>query len=203
MESLNQICLTAQSAHWINQRLPNIAERKGLIEIEQNTQKNHAFTMDYALFCFFVCSVLGWCLEVIWRSGRHLEFYIPGFLFGPYCPIYGFGMLMILILGKTGSKFIVFLKIVISMSAMEYVISFFIEIVFGKLLWDYSAMPLHIGARVCVPFSIAWGILGIAALTWVEPKLKAVYFGHRKQFRCMTYIGVIVLVIDTVCSVIL
>ena len=49
----------------------------------------------YLLFLFAVGSIVGWCLEVVYRSIVSGCIIIPGFLLGPYCPIYGFGFVTV------------------------------------------------------------------------------------------------------------
>ena len=52
----------------------------------------------YELLCFFVIySVLGWCLEVCFCTINTGQFVNRGFLNGPVCPIYGFGMVIVLV----------------------------------------------------------------------------------------------------------
>ena len=63
----------------------------------------------YELLCFFVIySVLGWCLEVCFCTINTGQFVNRGFLNGPVCPIYGFGMVIVLValtpLAKTPTR---------------------------------------------------------------------------------------------------
>lgn len=136
--------------------------------------------LAYAMYLFTFGSVAGWCLEVVFRSVTHGRLYIPGFLMGPYCPIYGMGMLLIVFVCNHKSKIRSFFEIVFLSSALEYVISFLAENMFGKLLWDYSDLPLSIGTRVSFAFSIAWGALGLLVLVFAEPALHRIYTSHKK-----------------------
>ena len=45
---------------------------------------------------FYIYSVLGWVAETIYCSVGQRSFAERGFLNGPYCPIYGFGAIIIL-----------------------------------------------------------------------------------------------------------
>ena len=50
---------------------------------------------DY-LFFFLTYSFLGWCAEVCFCSINTGKFVNRGFLNGPLCPIYGFGMVALI-----------------------------------------------------------------------------------------------------------
>ena len=49
--------------------------------------------------------------------------------------------------------------------AYEYICSVFTEIVFGKVFWDYSAMPFNLGGRINLLYCFFWGI---AAVVWIK-----------------------------------
>lgn len=49
--------------------------------------------------------------------------------------------------------------------AYEYICSVFTEIVFGKVFWDYSAMPFNLGGRINLLYCLFWGI---AAVVWIK-----------------------------------
>lgn len=151
------------------------------INVMQADNKSAAVAkLTYAMYLFSIGSVAGWCLEVVFRSITHGRLYIPGFLMGPYCPIYGMGMLLIVFVCSHKNKIRSFIEIVFLSSALEYVISFMAENLFGKLLWDYSDLPLSIGTRVSFAFSIAWGVLGLMVLFVIEPALHHIYEKHRR-----------------------
>lgn len=54
-------------------------------------------TMYEAVLCFFIYAILGWCVEVIYATVNSGKFVNRGFLNGPYCPIYGFGVLIVVL----------------------------------------------------------------------------------------------------------
>lgn len=45
------------------------------------------------------------------------------------------------------------------------------EIIFGSVAWDYSNVPLNINGRVCLLYSIFWGILGIVWIKLIYPHM--------------------------------
>lgn len=158
---------------------------------------------EYLCFLFCVCSIAGWCLEVCFRSIVRRQLDIPGFLTGPYCPIYGFCVLLIVFFCKSSDNYLAFIKILLLTSTVELAVSWFFERVFGQLLWDYSGLPLCIGNRVCLLYSLAWGTLGLWMLREIEPKLEN-FFSKYARFACnmALFIGGIIM-LDAIFTVII
>lgn len=161
--------------------------------------------LNYLLYLMLVGSVMGWCIEVAFRTVKNGQLVIPGFLIGPYCPIYGFGILIIILFCKHRSLFVSYWKIFLYSSVLEYVISFFAENIFGKLLWDYSGLPLSIGTRVSLFFSCIWGALGIIVLLFLEPVLRGFYNKYEKKLLPVIKVGITIIIVDFIvtCTLIL
>ena len=89
---------------------------------------------------FFIYSFLGWCTEVAFAAVRHGKFVNRGFLNGPVCPIYGFGVLMVVLLLQQlqDNLLILFIGSVIVTSAIEFLTGWILETVFHAKWWDYS-----------------------------------------------------------------
>lgn len=83
-----------------------------------------------------------------------------GFLNGPVCPIYGFGMVTILLLVAPVQEnlFLLFVFSMILTTAIEFITGFALEKIFSAKWWDYSDLPFNIKGYVCLKFSIYWGI---------------------------------------------
>lgn len=173
---------------------------KELLAPRQNME--HRFdAFEYYLFLFIAGSVAGWCMELVFRSVCHGGLRIPGFLFGPYCPIYGMGILLAELFSCGSGKAQTYFRVVIAASALEYVISFICETLFGRLLWDYSMLPFSIGTRVNLLFSLAWGFLGLAFVYCVEPWVRRVYEQHAIDAQLFSRFGAYMIALDTLCSV--
>lgn len=129
---------------------------------------------------FVVCSVLGLILETV----DHMVLVDPGvyqdragMLFGPFSPIYGVGaVLMTIALNRfyRSNPVIIFLVSAVIGGLFEAFVSWFMQVGFGAVAWDYSGMkifglpdPIAIIAhgRTATPFMCAWGLLG---LVWVK-----------------------------------
>ncbi len=120
---------------------------------------------------FFIYSVLGYISEVIFCSVPKKRFVNRGFLYGPYCPIYGFGALVVTVL-LTPFKahwYLVFIFGLILTSAIEYVTSWLLEKLFHMKLWDYSNHRININGRVCGLNSFLFGLMGLFVMYVVDP----------------------------------
>lgn len=157
--------------------------------------------LKYAAFLFVAGSIAGWCLELAFRSITRGYLFIPGFLIGPYCPIYGFGLLIINYGCRHKSPIMAYLKIFVLTSGLEYLISYIAEKSFRLVLWDYSSTLLNIDGRVSLPFSLAWGALGLAFLLFVEPEMRGLFEMYKSRSVKYAGIGVGVIAFDTLVSV--
>lgn len=122
----------------------------------------------YLLFWFF--SILGWIMEVIVCSICDKKLVNRGFLIGPYCPIYGFGSLIMLILSPYKDHlFTLFILSLVLCSTLEYFTSFLMEKLFKIRWWDYSNDAFNINGRICLRNAIAFGALGILFVKFLNP----------------------------------
>mgnify|MGYP000857582242 CR=1 FL=1 len=133
--------------------------------------------MNKYIVAFFIFSFLGWVWETIYCSILARKWTNRGFLYGPICPIYGFGGLFgyfLYDLIQSGHIphlewwAIFILGFVISM-ILEYPTSWILEKLFKARWWDYSNVPLNIGGRTSVPTSIAFGVASIPVMTILIP----------------------------------
>lgn len=129
--------------------------------------------MEFNIFFLylFIYSVIGWICEVIFCKIVHGNWTNRGFLSGPYCPIYGFGALFILLLLKPfiQNPFLIFILSILITTTLEYITSFAMEKIFNAKWWDYSNEPLNINGRVCIGTAIPFGILGLILIYFVHP----------------------------------
>lgn len=121
---------------------------------------------------FFIYSVLGWVWESIYCSIKAGRFIYRGFLMGPYCPVYGFGVLIVLYIVKPlhETPLDLFVFSAIAVTALEYFTALLLERAFGVSLWNYDNMPLNIQGRVAVPVSIFWGFCCVMVVNYIQPE---------------------------------
>lgn len=122
------------------------------------------------LWFFFLYGFLGWCAEVVFAAVKTGQFVNRGFLLGPICPIYGFGVSFVLLLEPLGDKLLIlFVGSVVITSALEFLVGWLAEKAFGQRLWDYSDMPFNIKGYICLAFSLMWGIACVLVVRVIHP----------------------------------
>lgn len=120
---------------------------------------------------FFIYSFLGWVLETIYAYIVLGHFENRGFLIGPICPIYGYGMLILTVgLNKyKGHNYKLFFVAAFVLTYFEYVAGFALDAIFGLKWWDYSNDFLNINGRICLFFTLAWGIIALVVVNYIHP----------------------------------
>ena len=123
--------------------------------------------MNYFLmsvFVFFIGSILGWIIEIVYRRLYHGKFVNPGFLVGPYLPIYGFGLLSltalhILFTGLDLNPFLIIFLMGLVMTLIELVGGLF-ALKQKVKLWDYSKEWMNYKGIICPLYSALWLLIG-------------------------------------------
>ena len=153
---------------------------------------------------FIIYSFAGWVMETLWVSWCNKRLVDRGFLIGPYCPIYGFGaLLIVLLLNKLAfSPILVFLMTVFVCGALEYFASWIMEKIFKARWWDYSNVKFNLNGRICLKNLIAFGIMGITVIYIINPNLEIwiEYFINNEQLRVLAFILWTIFVMDFVIS---
>ena len=153
---------------------------------------------------FIIYSVLGFIIETAFGAvTKGVIESRKSFLYGPFCAIYGLGaVVMILCLQpfKKNNNTLFWGGFVVG-SVIEYLVSLIGELIFHVIWWDYSDMPLNINGRVCVYFSIFWGLLGIYLVSYINPKIdKLINFIKRKisdkALKIIEMITAVFLIVD-------
>jgi uncharacterized membrane protein len=129
-------------------------------------------TTIYTFFYYFIIySFMGWCLETVYATINKREFVNRGFLNGPFCPIYGAGILSIIIFLKPieSNYLLLFLGSIFLTSFIEYLTGYVLETAFNSTWWDYSDQPYNLHGRVCLSFSIIWGFVSLLILKVIHP----------------------------------
>ncbi len=131
---------------------------------------------------FLIYSVIGWMLEVIYHAVALGKVINRGFLNGPVCPVYGFGMLavfaMINTLGSFGGSlgsnqdtnvWVLFISGTVLASAVELIAGWLLLHLFHARWWDYSDKPFNLGGYICPQFSLLWGIGAVLVVRVFHP----------------------------------
>ena len=131
------------------------------------------YNIKELVIIFMIYSFLGWVGEVVGKLIFDKKFINRGFLIGPYCPIYGVGaILMIILLQKyEEDPFTYFIMSVLLFSTIEYLTSFILEKLFNARWWDYTKYKFNINGRICLETMIPFGLIAIFATYIVNPIL--------------------------------
>ena len=131
------------------------------------------------------------------------KFVNRGFLIGPYCPVYGYGVLLITIfLQKYADDFpVLFIMSFVLCGTLEYLTSFFMEKIFHARWWDYSQRKFNINGRICLETLLPFGIVGSIILKYVNPLyLSLINKIPDTAFHWVTGILFTIIVVDTIVS---
>ena len=129
------------------------------------------FSLYHILAYFLIYSCIGWCLEVIYAAATTGQLVNRGFLNGPVCPIYGFGMIIVLftLSPLADNLLLLYLGGVILPSVLELVGGWALYKLYHTRWWDYSDFPFNIGGYICLEFSLLWGVGTVVVMKAVHP----------------------------------
>lgn len=132
------------------------------------------------VWIFIVYAFIGWCTEVAYAALDTGKFVNRGFLNGPYCPIYGCGVVIVvgLLTPLKDNRIILFAGSFVLTTVLEFITGYILEKVFHNKWWDYSDKPFNIKGYICLKFSILWGL----ACTFIMDAF------HPMVYRIITWI---------------
>ncbi|MBQ4649344.1 MAG: hypothetical protein IJB73_01440 [Firmicutes bacterium] len=137
-------------------------------------------------FLFFIGCLLGWVLELFYRrfnkSNISRNWVNPGFLVGPYLPLYGFGLCALYLLAglegtplienvTVGSKILLFIVMAFVMTLFEYIAGVIFIKGMKVQLWDYSNEKFNFQGIICLRFSVYWALLGAVYYFLIHPHI--------------------------------
>lgn len=133
-------------------------------------------SLSLLLVLFITYSIIGWVIEEIDILILQKKVVNRGFLIGPYCPIYGFGSLfIILFLNKyLDDPIVLFFMTMISCGILEYLTSFIMEKIFKTRWWDYSDKKFNINGRICLETLVLFGIGGLVISYLAQPFIMSI-----------------------------
>ena len=114
-------------------------------------------------FLFYIGSSFGWVLELFYRRMISTRKWInPGFLTGPYLPIYGIGLCTLFLLSLVDLSFIenYIVRNVVTMTFIEWIAGIIFIKGLNVKLWDYSDRWGNIQGIICPLYSFFWCVLG-------------------------------------------
>lgn len=136
-------------------------------------------------FLFFAGSLIGWGIEVFWRrffskNNPERKWINPGFLVGPYLPLYGFSLTFLFLLSLINvdfienlivQKIVLFALMALCITVFEYIAGLIFIKGMKIKLWDYSDCWGNIQGIICPLYSVFWWILSAVYYFLVHPRI--------------------------------
>ena len=144
------------------------------LNLKNNVFLRIIFKLTPYIFFFFLFAFIGWIGETIFCYVIYGQTAKRGFLYGPICPIYGYGAL-ILMLYFYKSKNIkhsylkLFFLFILIFSFFEYFVGFALEAIFGARWWDYSDNKYSLNGRITILNSLIWGFATLIFTKFISP----------------------------------
>jgi len=160
-------------------------------------------SLDYLFLSFMLYSFGGWLFETtiisLWESGHFLN---RGSLLGPYCPVYGGGAVLGIIMAHhIPHPAVQFLASACLCIVCEYICATILEDGFHIKLWDYSGMPFNYKGRICLLGFTFFGIATTVISRFVEPVFVSLLDSARPKLVTVTAIfWALLLAGDTILS---
>ena len=147
-------------------------------------------------------SLFGWIIEALYHLTVDRRLTNPGFLAGPYLPIYGFGGLIILAGHSLLSSYDLPVRAVFyffSLTALELLAGLLMEKILRVRLWDYHRRRFNLYGYICLRFSLYWLVLAVIVDVILRVALPPVSVGFREigfGGNLALAVGVLVMVTD-------
>lgn len=157
---------------------------------------------------FVIYAFVGWVIETTFAYMVEKKFVNRGFLAGPFCPIYGFGALLIIssfewIDGRVPHNIATlamgFLFSVLMVTALEYITGLLLEKIFHCKWWDYSQNKWNLKGYVCLKYSILWGAFACLLVLVIHPNIASkIHQISTNTLNNLAFLFLIYLAADTV-----
>ncbi len=125
---------------------------------------------------FVIYSFLGWAYESVLCSVTSRSLVNRGFLNGPFCPVYGFGALVVVLAFWNEpdiSFWNLFFSGMVLTCSLEYFTSWAMEKLFHARWWDYSSHRFNLNGRICLAGGIVFGAFSVFLVKWLHPRVAA------------------------------
>lgn len=150
------------------------------------------FNLYDLIYFFTIYSFFGWCTEVLYYIKKERKFVNRGFLYGPFCPIYGSGIVSIIVLldNFKNNLFLLFILAAFLTSFIEYFTGLILEKIFKSKWWDYSDDPFNIHGRICLPYSLIWGFASVAVIKIIHPIIEKAIISLPREIGNILFYGI-------------
>ena len=161
-------------------------------------------TIETWFLWLMIYSIIGWVYESTICSIGQRKLINRGFLNGPYCPIYGTGaVLVLLVLGRIQNPVLLFFADAVLTCSVEYLTSWLMEKLFHARWWDYSHYRFNIQGRICLLGAIVFGFGGVLIIDVVQPQVERLTaMIPLLAVHVICAVAAIVVIIDTIVTVV-
>lgn len=150
------------------------------------------------IYFFIIGAFVGWMLECVFKYITKNFRRTPGILNTPFCILYGLGtvVLSMVINRVTDNIWLLFVLSMIVLTVMEYITFILLKTIYNVQLWDYDNMTFSINEKVCLEFSLVWGVLGALYIKYILPILTT-FFVNAQSYALSFSIYLIFAIIIT------
>lgn len=150
-----------------------------------HTDFNKKYSIDSIILMFFTASILGWIWEVGLNLFQYGFFANRGTLYGPWLHIYGWGLILILLLLKKfrNQPIFTFLWVILLCGMLEYGTAWYLETFKNARWWDYDGFFLNLHGRICMEGLLAFGIGGVLFIYFGAPFLDSLFMKIPKKLK--------------------
>ena len=166
-------------------------------------KQNKLDRLCYYINWFFAFAVFGYFFETTVQLFRGSN-WSSGILYGPITPIYGWGIIIIILVFKLVKKFnlkkwleviVLFIFLIITITILEQLGGMLIESLFDIVYWNYERYRFNWGPYVALEISLVWGILSLFVGYFIVPKVSPLI---KKIPKFITIILIIAFIINII-----
>lgn len=168
--------------------------------------KREKISFHDKFYIFIFGCVFGWLVEGLWTYFKKgLLINHSALVIGPFNIVYGIGALVLSVVLHNLQKkknITIFVTSFIAGSVLEYVLSYLMEMMFGFTAWTYYHKPFNLHGRICLTYSLFWGVLGLIWLRLIYPHLiKLIRSFKLKDSTKFMKIMIVFLVVDAMLTI--
>jgi len=151
------------------------------------------------IYFFIIGAFAGWLLECVFKFVAKDFRRTPGILNTPFCILYGLGtvVLSLVVNRVTDNVIILFILSMVVLSVMEYATFVLLKKIYNVQLWNYDNMTFNLNEKVCLEFSLIWGLLGALYIKYLLPVLSRFFVAAQGlAFTVAIYLLLAIILID-------
>ncbi|AYE35111.1 putative ABC transporter permease [Clostridium septicum] len=149
-------------------------------------------------FNFVLYSFIGWIIEEVYAYFIKGNFKKEGFLKGPFKPMYGFAMTILVVFNRISHPNILIMTILsfIVPTTIEYISGDLLKKVFNKVYWDYSNLTHNFNGLISLRFSFYWTFLCLIGVYYFQPLVDMVYYHFFVIWAIIVPISIFFMMLD-------